>query len=297
MAAKTFFFAILSISQIAFAGGSVVGNGAGLVENNFQYSYSMIPTLISACFASPQCSLNASERSLLNSIQEIATANASNQARLNFIGGGDALGFFDTGLIEKHRIAKTGLTRNDVIYVNSDMLYDAEGKPRLDYPSIISILVHEIGHQSGEVDHAVLDILGAKIRTLAYDKTNPYSIRMENGDEIIVTILNSDVPIHMTEFYFSWQGVGSTKATSRLTNDLTCSNQNSRLAGIELTNGAFFLTRPLSNVTISDVGFSVWARLFCYTKDKSTVAIENYSIRAKLKKDLTIEILGSEKLR
>ncbi|CAN5590549.1 hypothetical protein BH10BDE1_BH10BDE1_34820 [soil metagenome] len=292
----TFFFAISITSPVALAGGSVVGNGAGLVENNFQYSYSMIPALISACFASTQCPLTESEKTLLSSIREIAVDNASNPDRLSFMTGGDQRGFFDTGISEKHRIAKTGLNRDEVIFVNSDLLYDEAGKPRLDYPSIISILVHEIGHQAGEPDHAALDILGAKIRTLAYDKTSPYSIQMDNGDEIDVTILNTDVPMRMAEFYFSWQGVGSTKATAKLTSGLACSKPDSNLAGIELTNGAFFLTRPLSNATISDVGFSVWVRLFCYDKTDAMLVIENYSVKAKIKKDLTLEILQTEKL-
>jgi hypothetical protein len=297
MTSRGLFFAILVSSHLAFAGGSVVGNGAGLVENNFQYSYSMIPALITACLASAQCPLTTAEQSLLKSIREIATENASNRDRLIFVSDADEQGFFDTGVSEKHRIAKTGLTRSDVIYVNTDLLYDGKGKPRLDYPSIISILIHEIGHQTGEPDHATLDILGGKIRALAYDKTTPYSIQMENGDEIAVTILNTDLPMRTADFYFSWQGVGSTKATSQITNGLTCSKKNSNLAGIELTNGAFFLTRPFSNATISDVGFSVWARLFCYAKKNSMVVVENYSIRVKIRKDLTLEILESEKLR
>ncbi len=278
-------------------GGSVVGNGAGVVENNFQYAYSMLPSLISTCIVNTSCVLTSSERVLLEKIRVVTETNSSNAERLVFRDEGIDGTFFDTGLSEKHRIAKTGLTPEDPIYVNTEMLYDSDGKARLDYPLIISILVHEVGHQTGEKDHALLDILGSKLRKLAFDKISPHMMQVGRSQAVDVTIINTDSPIRSSEFYFSWQNTGSIKATTALTSHLKCSKTNATISGIEITNGSFFPTRPLNNNTLSEVGFSVWVKLFCYTSTDSSVKIENFSVRSVLKKDLTMEVLESAKLR
>ncbi len=287
----------LAATETHARGGSVVGNGAGVVENNFQYAYSMLPSLISTCLANAACSVTNPERILLEKIRVVAELNASNAERLVFTDEGENRDFFETGLSEKHRIAKTGLTPQDPIFVNTEMLYDDEGKTRLDYPLIISILIHEIGHQTGEKDHAILDILGSKIRKLAFDKISPHMMQVGRSQAVDVTIINTDSPVRSAEFYFSWQNTGSIKATSALTSKLACSKPNASISGIEITNGSFFPTRPLNNNTLSEVGFSVWVKLFCYTRADAMVKIENFSVRAVLKKDLTIEVLESAKLR
>ncbi len=291
-----FLFGTLS-PQSASAGGSVVGNGAGVVENNFQYSYSMLPSLIANCLATPRCGVSPEETKLLEKIKVIAEKNASKIERLIFRDEGETGDFFATGLSEKHRIAKTGDTENDPIYVNTDLLYDDHGKPRLDYPSIISILIHEIGHQTGDLDHNRLDILGSKLRKLAFEKTSPHSMQIGRSQAIDVTIVNTDAPVRGSEFYFSWQNAGSIRATAALTKDLHCSNEPSTISGIEITNGSFFPTRVLNNAGLSEVGFSVWVKLFCYDSKDESVKIENFTVKVKLKKDLTLEILSSDKLR
>ena len=295
---STCFLAPQLVRTISYArGGSVVGNGAGVVENNFQYAYSMLPSLISTCAVNSVCALTNSEKILLEKIRIIAEANASNADRLIFQDEGEDRTFFETGLSEKHRIAKTGLTAKDPIYVNTEMLYDGDGKTRLDYPLIISILVHEIGHQTGEKDHAILDILGSKLRKLAFDKISPHMMQVGRSQAVDVTIINTESPVRSSEFYFSWQNTGSIKATAALTSRLACAKPEAVISGIEITNGSFFPTRPLNNNTLSEVGFSVWVKLFCYTRADSFVKIENFSVRAIIKKDLTLEVLDSAKLR
>ncbi len=296
----SFFWALsLHGSKHSFArtGGSIVGNGAGLVESNFQYSYLMLPSLIGSCFASKECAPTTSEKILMLKISEIAVQNASNPERLLFVSAASRPGFFDTAPGEKHRLAKTSLTSDQPIFVNTDMLYDDAGKPRLDYPSIISVLIHEIGHQSGEVNHATLDILGAKIRKFAFEMTTPLSVEMENGDKIEVTIVNTNLAARSSDVYVGWHGIGSAKVTTQLTSSLACSNKNAIQTGTEIFNGAFFFTKPFKDATINDVGFSAWIRLHCAAKKNSRATTESYSVRAKIKSDLTLEVVSLEELR
>ena len=50
----TAFFLYLLFSQMAFAGGGVVvGNGAGIAENNFQYAYQSLDTILIVCIFLP----------------------------------------------------------------------------------------------------------------------------------------------------------------------------------------------------------------------------------------------------
>ncbi|MDX9730187.1 MAG: hypothetical protein RBT63_00315 [Bdellovibrionales bacterium] len=153
---KTKLSAILIVlfAQSAFGNGSVVGNGAGLSENNFQYAYSIIPTLLNSCVRSNLCELTPKEQEIARKIVHIVRGNETNKNRILFrpnrttvpwIGNRNkGTTFFETSPNEQHRIAKTGLSPRVPIYVNLDMLYNEHGMPRLDIAHIISILVHEL---------------------------------------------------------------------------------------------------------------------------------------------------------
>lgn len=199
------------ISLVFFApmlmglGGHLVGNGAGQVEQNIVFAYISLTKEIDQCFSLPaKCPLDSRDANTLNNIRQIAMDHPFTTDRIQFISESEQPGFFETEVGQAHRIAKTGSVPgspvalpSDPIFWNTDQFYNASGNAALDFPFIIAILIHELGHQAGEPDHKYLDGLGAKVRSLLQDQiqeeTYPHEIL--NGSEIelkLTTIKYSD---------------------------------------------------------------------------------------------------------
>jgi hypothetical protein len=146
-------------------GSGLVGNGAGLVEQNVFFAYQSLGKAMEDClFLQALCGVSPREQALLKAIQSLQQRFPANEERLQFLSGKENPGFFDTAPGQSHRIAKTGLLAGDTIYFNSDLLYTSTGQPALDLPAIYALLTHELGHQTGNPDHGELDRLGAKLR-------------------------------------------------------------------------------------------------------------------------------------
>jgi hypothetical protein len=272
-----------------WAGGSFVGNGAGLVENNFQYAYSSLNSLYSNCRDSENCVLTESELSLVQKMQEVIELNSSNAARILFISEVQNPNFFSTGEGEEHRIAKTGLTPNFPIYVNSDLLYSKSGTPALDFPTIISILTHEIGHQAGETNHAVLDILGSKMRRVIGQHLIIHQADLENAGHVEMLILNNDFPLKTADIFFSWGKVGTQKITSQVMSFLKCSNIETTLSGFEIVNG-HYLNTDEKNETEPSVEFGMWINLYCYNPLGLTTKVEKNAMEFRVMQDMSIQL-------
>lgn len=297
MMRKTLILISSFVSAIAIAGGgSVVGNGAGLVENNFQYAYSTLSSMINNCFALENCSLTPSEEAMLIKIQNVIYYNSANADRLKFVSEKDQPGFFTTGPNEEHRIAKTGLTPDSPIYVNVDLLYDENGKPTLEYPRIISILTHELGHQTGEENHAMLDILASKIQKAVSQKMASHWMDFGNPVQSIeILVLNYSQPIHSSEILVAWQKVGSKKISTDLAPHLKCSSPADSLSGIQISNGHYYMT-DTEHTENPRIGFAMWVQLFCYSSTDKVVRIEKASAKIEILKDLGVEVIEVKKL-
>jgi hypothetical protein len=158
----------LSILLILFGhpslAGTAVGNGAGLVEQNIIFTYNSLPNIINGCLNLPSiCQIK--DRATLQRIRDIVQSHGSADERIKFVSESERPEFFDTGLGQTHRLAKTGLSPNEMIFFNSEGLYAKDGQPALDLPTIAAILIHELGHQSGISDsHAMLDEMGSQVR-------------------------------------------------------------------------------------------------------------------------------------
>jgi len=96
--------------------------------------------------------------------------------------------FFETGLGEAHRVAQTGFIPRVPIYFNTDQFYNANGTPALDLPVLTSILIHELGHQAGIVEHAYLDQLGPRIRNWLMNRTFELGYQYPNSSLKILSI-------------------------------------------------------------------------------------------------------------
>lgn len=277
------------ISSVSSAGGaSVIGNGAGIVENNIQYAYSSLPDLVSECLRTNRCEISPTEAKTFSRILTVLSANASNAERILFVSEKENPGFFDTGVNEKHRIAKTGLTPNDPIYINSDLLYNEKGQPNLDLPTIASILLHEVGHQSGEQNHAFLDIIGSKLKKMISQKLDIHSIVLSDESYLEVTIINHQFPFLISELMVSWQGIGTKNISQAINSSIKCSVGD--LSGLEVFNGHF------TSLSISDVdkkiGFGIWINLSCYSEALNKSVVETKSMELEIGKDLSVKILN-----
>lgn len=264
-------FLVLNTPLYAISGGgTVVGNGAGLVEGNFQFAYSSIEKIIQTCFKFSQCSLSLDEHSLLEKIIQIVQKNSNKNDRLIFLSEKDHPDFFTTGPAENHRIAKTFLNSDAPIYINSKMLYDDKGTPTLSLSSIIRIIIHELGHQAGVENHLTLDILGSKLSTFFEITTASISYKIsDENTNITFSITNFEFPTKEAAISFNWKN----KKNQNLTKSVISKAQNCPLnsesyRGIEITNGHYSFN--LKNM----LSFEAWLQVSCY--DLITDSLNSY---------------------
>lgn len=294
MITKLFTLAFIYSSLAWAGGGSIIGNGAGIVENNFQYAYQNLSLTVSECIDQLKCEMNPSEIKVLKTILQVLQVNKSNEKRLQFVSEKDYPGFFDTGEGEVHRIAKTGLTPDIPIYVNLDLLYTAEGKPAFDYSTIVSILTHELGHQAGEENHAKLDILGAKLKRISLEKVRSHSAQV--GNEMVeVTVLNQSYPFLVSDLSISWQGVGLALLTKDLMKRVSCNHPKDTVAGVEIDNGHFISLSEGNPHQEAFIGFGLWIHLSCYSADAGRFQNETKSITMEISRSLILTVTEIKK--
>jgi len=157
-------------------GGVIVGNGAGFAEGLFQQSYQSLPLILENIRLIQNEVLSKNEIELLIKIQTIAAGNSNKKDRLIFLSEKENPNFFNTTEIEVHRFAKTFTNSDSPIFINTDWLYTETGK-NLSHATVIALLVHEIGHQAGEMDHNALDFLGAKVKNYSNSESNQYNFQ------------------------------------------------------------------------------------------------------------------------
>jgi hypothetical protein len=228
------FFALAFISGVVSA-GVLVGNGAGLVEQNAIYAYHQVHPALQTCLDLPSiCELDEEQRELVTRIQGVVHRFPASASLLQFVSESERPGFFSTGPKEHHRVAKTGNTPGDVIYFNLDMLYRADGEPALDLPGLIGLLVHELGHQAGESDHQKLDLVGSRVRrTLSMDM-----LRLDYrvfGQPMQITVLNHSSLFSRSEVYLR-AGPEVLRITPTVEPLATCASASQLLLGWQISN-------------------------------------------------------------
>lgn len=240
-------------SQITFAGG-YVGNGGGLVEQNFNFAYSSIPRLVDSSLVTINLQFNEQEKQILQKISAIAAENASNAKRLVFLSGQKHPEIFNTTPEELHRLAVTTHTPGDIIYVNGDLLYSEAGKPLLSMGEIISILIHEIGHQTGEKHHQFLDVIGSKLRN--YYLQNSLSYEIEKANKMLTfTVLNQKGHYSSGQLIYQSDSkvTNLTPSINEKIQAILKANYYVNVTGFFLTNGNFKLEQLPSRYI-----FQIW---------------------------------------
>ena len=142
--------------------------------------------------------------------------------------------FFETGLGQAHRVAQTGFIPTVPIYFNTDQFYNANGTPALDLPILTSILIHELGHQAGIVEHAYLDQLGSRIRNWLMNRTFELGYQYPNSSLKILSI-NYATQNSTPDLYFV-DDIGSNSLVKVLAPVARCADPMEILIGWSVIN-------------------------------------------------------------
>ncbi len=153
--------------------GDWVGNGASFSENMVSFVYENIDYYLQACNLDVECNGNTKnifpERPniltdlIYNDKQEVQ----HNSKTIRFMPH-SALFIIDGSV----KIAVTGLHSGDPIYINKDLLVEPDPNyynkvNTISLQRIVSVLVHELGHHLGIVDHTALDKLGSLVGNIS----------------------------------------------------------------------------------------------------------------------------------
>ncbi|WP_372656222.1 hypothetical protein [Halobacteriovorax sp.] len=234
--------------------GDIVGNGSGLVEQNFMSAYYSIQTAIQNCLNSYECDIDTQENILLREINQVYIDKIGQERPLLFASKAIAGDFFKSEEDKSSRIAMTGFSSDSQIFINLDM---AE-KINNDIPAMISILVHELGHQVGIANHSILDQLGAKVRNMW--SSNFKILKFVMRDTPLEVRLFSTETNYITS-KLSYNFKGKTKGLNNLVFEkLECAPEES-VYGFNLTNGHW--RRPVESGYITKISIGYWVDIYC----------------------------------
>ncbi|MFT6070025.1 MAG: hypothetical protein ACJAT2_002462 [Bacteriovoracaceae bacterium] len=264
--------------QRRLSGGDIIGNGGGIAEQDFRFAYRKIPSIVDSCLESPFCPIPNKEIELLKNIKKIAVSSAPNKDRLIFLSESDYPGFFKDSNDSKIRIAKTANIKGAPVFVNLDMLYGGKNA-LLDFPAIVSVLVHEIGHQASIKSHSLLDELGTRLREFLLDDAS--SIEQEvGGARLRLSYYNLKEANRFAEFMLHYK-------------DDFFSLKSSLIEKISCEEGALPIGFKVSNLHwnrrvdvyrgVFMVPLKAWLHIFCLDLDSSAIWIKET--------DATVELL------
>ncbi|MFA6239070.1 MAG: hypothetical protein WC635_17155 [Bacteriovorax sp.] len=253
-------------------GGVIVGNGAGIVETNFQFAFHSLGSILQSCIKNTNCSLQPDEIIIAESIINIVKKNADKKDRFVFVSEKLNPGFFTTSDSEMNRIAKTGLDSSSTIFINADMLYLNNGAPALSFQSILALIIHELGHQSGIRDHASLDILGVKVADFSENLTSHYGYKVESNKSILFSVTNFDQPIKSTIFIFNWKNEKSQDLSNTLAASSSCKYDSESYSGIEVSNGHFSFDGK------NNLVFNAWVNVLCHESFSGSIFVYKKSL-------------------
>lgn len=253
--------------------GDIVGNGGGLVEQNFTSAYYSLQTAIQNCLDKYECGLSEEEAQLLTEIN-YAYIDKINQARpLVFVSEKNSDGFFQSKEDQTSRVAKTGFSTESTIFINLDV-----AGPIVDsIPAMLGILIHELGHQVGIANHSLLDQLGAKVRNQW--NANWKVLRFIMDDH------NLDVRLFSSEFNFinskiSYSFKGEVKSLNNEILEKVECLENESTYGFSLSNGHW--KRPVQNNWITRIGIDYWIDMYCQDSD-GTIRTESRDLNILFK--------------
>jgi hypothetical protein len=248
----------------AWAGGGLVHDGAGVVEQDFIYAYESIPQSVASCFQNPRCAgeLPADAIQALKDISSLVSRNILTTHPLHFVSAKASPGFFDLSVTEPNRIAMTELRPNAQIFINTDLLYTADGIPAVDFGKATAILIHEVGHQTGRQDHAFLDFIGSKVRENLASNISFHTAQLVAGkNDLTIQIVDFNLVAISSSVYYS-SGDKKLPLNGVILQSITCPGSLNTPVGFELSNGHWEHATYLTTSEIQ-TRFKAWSRFSC----------------------------------
>lgn len=249
--------------------GDIVGNGGGKAEADFNYTYKKLHKFISDCISTYSCMVNDRQRALLHKIMRISLINQNKKDKLIFIDEHLMPGFFNDENDPQVRVAKTGFEEDSPIFINLDIIYN-HSTQLLDIPAIVAILIHEIGHQTGIKEHALLDDLGATVRNFLNAEKLQSKISVYDNS-VTMTAFNFNNKDVYSELNLSYRGI-NLEFSTRVVEQAKCSKEGTELVGLKIENLSFRRTKNVRTGKL--IRTRAWITLNCMSKDLSIVEEE-----------------------
>lgn len=267
-------------------GGELTGNGGGIVEVKFEYHYDRLGKYIDDCIRSfTVCSISEEDAEVLGQIKDIANEKKSDPTRLIFLSGAENPKFFKEsegpwGI----RTAKTGHAPEIPLFVNTDHLYK-NNVPAMSDDEIITIIVHETGHQAKMPDHAYLNRLGSEL--VNFLKNKSASVQREHRGVVHqVDFTNFEASHQDAEATLTYAGE-QIDLRPLIKDSLSCPHPDQRVIGFELSNP--FWKRESQQDGLENFPMGLWAQVNCQFMHQRIVY--------KRDVDVTLHFLFSQKER
>ncbi|MCX6123404.1 MAG: hypothetical protein NTV34_01440 [Proteobacteria bacterium] len=166
MRLRSFYFLLSFFISTPIKAGDRAGNGGGTAERNFALSLANLRPYIDLGLADGTRHFSTDELAVLTAIKSSLSNEAALSDILTFRSEAQEPGFFI--LDGAVRVAKTGSTVGETIFINRDLLYTKRDGHwvAMGIPECVAVLIHEFGHHHGEASHMKLDLIAAKIQTL-----------------------------------------------------------------------------------------------------------------------------------
>lgn len=258
------------------SGGDIIGNGGGLVEQEFRFAYRRLPRVIRSCVDSFTCPFAGDELNTLMKIGEIASKYIDKKDRLIFLAESDYPGFFRDSEDSQIRIAKSAFIEGAPIFINLDLVYQKE-RVAIEYSSMMSILVHELGHQAGERSHSLLDDMGAKLKDYLTRDTHVTTMQVEEHTAS-VRVFNLEKSHQFAEVYFNYKG-SIVPLTSKIRDGLSCEREGSIVVGYEVSNPHWERLRWERGVGV--LGYNAWIKASCLELSTSAIWTEESDLKVQ----------------
>ncbi|WP_127718190.1 hypothetical protein [Halobacteriovorax sp. HLS] len=238
----------------AFGSGDIVGNGGGLLEQNFYHAYYSVQTAIENCLSNIQCYTNSDQKKVLKDINNLFIKKIGQKNILIFLKNSQTNDFFEDEYDNTQRLAKTGFSYEHPIFINLERAESITNN----VPAMISILIHELGHQVGIASHGYLDRISAKVRR---DWDANWTVSTQEVGQRNLDIRLFSTPNNFISAKLSYELDGKVKSlNSEIFKQLKC-NDGESLYGFYLSNGHW--SRPTATRHFHSVEISYWLDVYC----------------------------------
>lgn len=237
--------------------GDIVGNGGGIVEQNFAFAFNSVPNAIGHCLAKMNCNLSVDEKLVLLDIRATFYSKLERDFQFVFVTEEDSDGLFNDQLDPSERLAKTGFSKDFPIFINLSLIEESDSY-KVDPSAALGLIIHELGHQSGYKSHTMLDTISSKLRVaFSYELEHlDYEI---NNETLFVNIYTREDQFNTQISYLYNHRLG--RLSSRIEEKLSCSVPTQRVAGNTITN-EHWQRKKFINDRIK-VELTAWIDVYC----------------------------------